>query len=353
MAKLKKEHFYYGAMLNALLEYNEDTEPVILSANDDRQVFKVMPNKSSECILFFKYARMKSESLNCSFSFSSDDKRKLREYHEGEYPVLLYFLCIKEELMDSEIIVLKYGEYHQVEKNKTVTFRFEKNKHYVCLCRKGKGDIRIPRNRIEKSFDKLLFESIDKRVELDFGNTLKNMTDSITDDLKCPFCEELLEELSISIETKRMKIIGRKCFNCDEKFVSESQYQILKQSLRKKEVVKELNIMNLKKEKELYDRDTFLSMKEDMVNYKEIEKLGVGDSFCKKIYVTEWINNDTCPVCGWRMRTEILSFGRNIKNTVFFCDKCNKSIASKENYEVLKKQARNNKIVQNLTFEFL
>ena len=60
------------------------------------------------------------------------------------------------------------------------------------------------------------------------------------------------------------------------------QLLILNQSLGKKEVVKELNTMNLKKEKELYDRDTFLSMKEDMVNYKEIEKLGVGDSFCKK-----------------------------------------------------------------------
>ena len=85
MAKLKKNHFYQGAILDALCQYNPDASPVLMSHEDEpRQVYKVMTNTSQECILFFKYASPKmngknEEDISYLFTFSDDDKQKLKE----------------------------------------------------------------------------------------------------------------------------------------------------------------------------------------------------------------------------------------------------------------------------------
>lgn len=45
MAKLKKNHFYYGAILDALCQYNPDASPILMSHEEEpRQVYKVMTN---------------------------------------------------------------------------------------------------------------------------------------------------------------------------------------------------------------------------------------------------------------------------------------------------------------------
>lgn len=53
VAKLNKSDFYYGAILDALCQYNPDALPVLISHEESRQVYRVMTNSSQECILFF------------------------------------------------------------------------------------------------------------------------------------------------------------------------------------------------------------------------------------------------------------------------------------------------------------
>ncbi len=169
MAKLKKSHFYYGAILDAICQYNPDASPVLMSYDEEtRQVCKVMTNTSKECLLFFKYASPKAScknenDLSFLFSFSDDDKEKLRLYAE-EYsiPIFIYLLCKRSEWTDSEVIILKYNEYLNVEENCSITIRIRKSKHHVLLFRRGSKSredaYKIPRNRIEKTFEELISE---------------------------------------------------------------------------------------------------------------------------------------------------------------------------------------------------
>ena len=97
MAKLKKNHFYYGAILDALCQYNPDASPILMSHEEEpRQVYKVMTNTSQECILFFKYALPKTngkneDDISYLFTFSDDDKQKLKSYNDNyDYPVFLF-----------------------------------------------------------------------------------------------------------------------------------------------------------------------------------------------------------------------------------------------------------------------
>ena len=165
MAKLKKNHFYYGAILDALFQYNPDASPVLMTHEDSRQVYKVMTNTSEECILFFKYASPKKfgkneQDISYLFTFSDDDKKKLKVYMDKyNCPIFLYLLCKQSDLKESEIIVLKYEEYKNVEENRAITIRIQKNKNYILLFKKGSkardNAYQIPRNRIEKTFDEL------------------------------------------------------------------------------------------------------------------------------------------------------------------------------------------------------
>ena len=124
-----------------------------------------MTNTSQEAILYLKYASAKRDvkdkkDFSYSFTFSDDEKEELKNYSkENKGLVFLYLLCKTEDLKDSEVIVLKYEEYQNVEENKAITIRLEKNKKNAILFRRGskakKDAYPIPRNRIEKKFDEL------------------------------------------------------------------------------------------------------------------------------------------------------------------------------------------------------
>ena len=74
------------------------------------------------------------------------------------FSAFIYLLCGVKGLKDSEIAVLRYDEYAEVAHKKNFTIGIKKNysDFYLHRLKSPKGDIPIPRNRIEKTFDYLI-----------------------------------------------------------------------------------------------------------------------------------------------------------------------------------------------------
>lgn len=164
MKSLKQEHFYYGAILTAIMEYNPDTSLVLLQPqNDSRKVYHIMTNSSQECVIFFKHAFEKKEgSQSWVYKFSEIDKTFLKECHNKKIPTFIYLLCAVDNLKNSEIAVLKYDEFNEVAHKNNFTISLKKNfpKFYLHRSKSPKDDLVIPRNRIEKDFDYLINDII-------------------------------------------------------------------------------------------------------------------------------------------------------------------------------------------------
>lgn len=165
MKSLKQEHFYYGAILTAIIEYNPDTSIVLLQPqNETRKIYKIQTNKSQECVIFFKHAFEKQAgSQSWQFQFSNDDKSFLEECYKKKTPVFIYLLCAINNLKDSEIAVLRYEEFNEVSSKTNFTISKEKHSRnfYLHRSKSNKDSILISRSRIQKSFDDLISEEIE------------------------------------------------------------------------------------------------------------------------------------------------------------------------------------------------
>lgn len=180
MSKLKKEHFCYGAILTAIMEYNPDSSFVLLQPhNNSRKIYHIQTNTSQECVIFFKYAFEKGQSKQSwLFSFSDNDKEFLKTYYDKKIPVFIYLLCGVSELFNSEVAVLRYDEYKEISHKKSITLNKKKNSHNFFLYRTKsiKDIIPLPTNRIEKTFDDL----INEEVKLSHGYYCPNCGTKIT-----------------------------------------------------------------------------------------------------------------------------------------------------------------------------
>ena len=160
LKSLKKEHFCYGAILSAIMEYNPDTPMVLLEKDENsRKIYKITTNTSQECIVFFKYAFEKTDgSRSWVYRFSDKDKEFLKNCYDNKIPTFIYLLCGVKTLKDSEIAVLHYDEYAEVSNKMNFTIGIKKNypNFYLHRSQSPKDDIHIPRNRIEKDFDYLI-----------------------------------------------------------------------------------------------------------------------------------------------------------------------------------------------------
>jgi len=87
-------------------------------------------------------------------------------------------LCKHPDLKDSEIIVLKYTEYQNVEKNCAITARIQKNKNFILLFKKGSKSpdnaYQIQHNRIEKTFDELITDVMKESLYHTYKKTADN-----------------------------------------------------------------------------------------------------------------------------------------------------------------------------------
>lgn len=164
MKSLKKEHFYYGAILASIMEYNPDANFAWLQRNvESRKIYKIQTNNSKECIIFFKYAFEKAEGFKSwLFQLSDIEKGYLKECYEDKVPTFIYLLCGVKDLINSEIAVLTYDEFEKVSHKKNFTISNKKNypNFYLHTNRYTDDDILIPRKRIEMTFDELIDEII-------------------------------------------------------------------------------------------------------------------------------------------------------------------------------------------------
>ncbi len=155
---LKIQHFYFGAILNALIEYNPDAKQIVLleKSPECRNYYSIETNQQ-KCIVFFKYASESKQSKN-NFHFNFNDMEKKKLIETKEINILIYLLCKKDDLKTSEIIVLKINELIQSLDNKnSIIIKLQKNSPYVDIpIKRQKTTLKIERNRITQSFNKLL-----------------------------------------------------------------------------------------------------------------------------------------------------------------------------------------------------
>lgn len=361
MAKLKKNHFYYGAILDALCQYNPDASPVLMSHEESRQVYRVMTNTSQECILFLKYASPKTggkneQDISYLFTFSDDDKQKLKTYIEKyNCPVFLYLLCKQPDLKDSEIIVLKYEEYQNVEENRAITIRIQKSKNYILLFQKGSKSrdnaYQIPRNRIEKTFDELaddfMKESTPHAKRKATNNSqldsfIAASMEIFEDNSNCPFCDNGLK--SVVIYNAGDDMDSKMCPVCKRRFVNKRQYKVIRKYCGANNIIPELYIMNFREDRE-QDKVEDGKIKGQVIT-KAVDR--------NKFYI---IDNESsiCPVHNCKMEIKVINFGMKQKDTVHFCKRCNKHIISRKQYDFLKNQCTKGgrRIIQNIEFEEL
>ena len=128
MKSLKQKHFYYGAILAAIMEYNPEASLVLLERhNDNRGRYKIQTNNSRECIVFFKHAFEKSNgSQSWLFQLTPKEKDALKLCYQKQIPAFIFLLCAVDNLKGSEIAILKYDEFKEIEHKKNFTISVKK-----------------------------------------------------------------------------------------------------------------------------------------------------------------------------------------------------------------------------------
>ena len=339
MGRIKKMNFYYGAILTSILQNNPDASPTLILNNEDtRQAYKVLTNTSKECILFFKYASSKQKTnanedkqyTSLSFSFSEDDKEKLKTYYENTgLPVFICLLCVKDKLNDSEIAILKYEEYEMVSQNQTVTIGLEPGKHNFYLF-SGKSKSKnlahkISTTRINKTFDELTKEvvkaspshfkeapTIKKKI---YENSLipEELFEHANSNI-CPVCNNILE--NVEIWDEQLNIDAKRCMQCGSVFISRKQYE---------SICKKSGTNHLKENVLLMDLQTHLS--DDVKNDShKLEPLLANQN---TIFVIEH-EGTVCPIHKIKFQTKVINLGKRKKDTVLYCKQCKKMIIGEE-----------------------
>lgn len=366
MAKLKNYHFYYGAILGAIFQYNDDASPaLILNDEDNRQVFKILTNTSKqECIIFFKYARQpKAITKNKTysswlFSFSQDDKDKLQNfYNESKLPIFIYLLCCQKDLRDSEIAVLKYEEFLKVESNVSITIGVEKNKNcfmmFTAASRSKQDAILIPRKRIGMKFDELIDEVIkegrqhyrqvknEMKDKLNFEALIETEVTTYQKNERCPLCNGELNVITISSDKDKLK--GLQCFECDHIFLTRTDYSKVYEYNGRRKLRSDVSIME-------YEAEISISQDEEIYNTGKENKLK--NLQADTIYIMDEENN-RCPIHNVKMDVKIMSFGTKIKDTITYCRRCNKLIISKSHSAYLINQSKNSYELKRIEFKCL
>lgn len=158
---LKQQHFYYGAILSAIIENNPDASVAMLQRNDEhRGIFTIETNTSQKCCIFFKQAlQKKKETKVWQFLFSDDDVDILKIYYNEKIPTFIYLLCRTSELKNSEIAVLKLDEFLNLNKE-SITIKPNHHNFDISRGKSPSNDFSIARNRITKDFDTLITEVV-------------------------------------------------------------------------------------------------------------------------------------------------------------------------------------------------
>ena len=263
MKALKQYHFYYGAILNSIFEFNRDASPTLLEATDKRGIYKIITNTSKkEYIAFCKYAFQQENKSNTyqswKFAFSDEDKIILQNYYDENYPIFIYFLCGHKGLMNSEIAICSYEEYRVVKEKQTITIGKEKHKAYFNLhVEKSRGSsIHLKRSRIEQKIDDIIEEIIyfspehykliiNKKIKINIsaiqkrcskpyeraisGQNIRYLSLSYRDDDVCPIHNEKMSPKYVHIG--KLQDTAYYCEKCGKYMIPTSRYEKLMKNL--------------------------------------------------------------------------------------------------------------------------
>lgn len=331
MGKIKKMNFYYGAILTSILQNNPDASPtLILNDEETRQAYKILTNTSNqENILFFKYASSKQKMdadedkqyTSWLFSFSSDDKEKLKMYYEKTgLPVFICLLCLRSKLHNSEIAILKYEEYKMVSQNQTVTIGLDPGKHnfYLFLGNSKSKSMayKIPTTRINRTFDELAKEVL--QVDLKHNEIQSILASEEIPEYEnskiCPMCKSILENIKISDE--KTIFDAKRCMHCGRVFLSRKQYEI---------ICKKTGAKHLKENVLLMDFKSQLSDAEE-IEQRKLKPLLIDEN---TIFVIDY-EGTVCPIHKIKFQTKVINLGKRKRDTVLYCSQCKKMIIGEE-----------------------
>lgn len=351
MGKLKQWYFYYGAIITAILENNPEASPTLLVNEESKQVYKIRTrNLKEEYILYFKHASCrqgKGQLYNSwVFNFTEDDKERLEKYHSENGLVFIYLLCLKENMQNSEIAVLKYDEYKCVKNKSAITIGTEKGRKIFYLFT-GESKARseallVRRNRIGYSFHRLLEDEVYSNETLKSGETLKKnggycgveSIPSYEDSRVCPVCGR--GELYVSHSNDfAHHFAGKKCPECGAVFLKKKDYINISREYGRVPLKDNVSIMNWKDNRhEEFSADT---------EKKQVE-IASAEEDPNLIYTLPYDDN-ICPLHHRKMAIRTIDFGRHIKDTVYYCEKCKRLYVEKSRKSNLSALIKNRKTI--------
>lgn len=361
MGKIKKMNFYYGAILAAILQYNPDASPtLILNDEESRQAYRILTNTSKqEYILFFKYATSKQKEskdkqyTSWLFSFSVDDKEKLKTYYEKSgFPVFICLLCLRDKLYNSEIAILKYEEYKKVLANQTITIGLEAGKHNFYLFTgnsKSRDDAyKISTTRISKKFDDLAKEVIKSNPQhfrkklIDQGKI--RIRDLVTKEIIeypnssiCPSCSYTLKNIKISDE--KISFEAKKCTMCGKIYLRKDYYE---------KICAKLGVQYLKNEIFLMQYPTNVKK----IRISEKDRTIFSPEKTNIIYIVDQEGSE-CPIHHTKFQVKVINWGRGKRDTVLYCAECDKMIIDEEHKKSFVKMMNSQKNMKKYEFKRL
>lgn len=344
MGKVKKYHFYYGAIINAILENNRDASAVLISGDkENRQVYKMLTNTAKEeCILFLKYCSDKNRGntnyFSWNYSFSQEDKKKLRKYNQDEK--LPIFICLlgEKKTGNSEIVVVKYDEFLScVGERNNLTVGLEAGKHHFLLfkgeSKERKNTFKIPTNRISKSFDDLSKEVIKESKYLrsqknDITITLETIVDQQVETYEnselCPVCNRNLYVSTLQADNLSIRL--KKCLLCQKIYFGPKSYEVLCRHLKRERLSENVCIMKEgEADEETIEQISVKKIKRDELTYVSYKDIKASYQNQRIIYLMDAKSNE-CPIHHTKMKYEVIDFGRGRKDSVYYCHFCNKKI---------------------------
>lgn len=351
MGKLKQWYFYYGSIITAILENNPEASPTLLVNEESKQVYKIKTrNSKEEYILYLKYAscRQGKEQLYNSwvFNFTEDDKERLERYHSKDGVIFIYLLCLKENMQNSEIAVLKYDEYTYVKNKSAITIGAEKNKRNFYLFTgesKSRSEaLLVRRNRIGYSFHKLLEDEVYFNESLKPGEILKKnigndgmgSIPSYEDSMICPICGRGKLRIAESNDFT-YHFAGKKCPECGAIFLKKKDYKNISRAYGKVSLKNNVCIMNWK---DNTHEEFYIDTKKKQSEITNAE----GNS--NLIYTLPYDDN-ICPIHHNIMTIRTISFGRYIKDTVYYCERCKRLYVEKSRKSNLSALIQNRRTV--------
>lgn len=149
MCKLRLADFYYGAFLSALLN-SPGGRPSLFDETPSRRIYKLETNNCQECYLYTKYASARPNKTNqfehWVFNFSEEEVKKLQELFIKKQSAKLVLICLKEDLVGSEIALINYDEaidclgIHRGIKSYRINIKAIDKKHGLRMYGSGRSD---------------------------------------------------------------------------------------------------------------------------------------------------------------------------------------------------------------------